>query len=140
MKRSAGAPASICFASAELAAYETTILSPDAASYALAFASSASFRLAAANTVMVSARAGTSAATASSRRQASLASTRIFRISLVHRHEHVRGLDDRVRAAPGLQPQALRREFRNDRHDLGSTRQLDRHFGIDGAVLHLLDF
>src|SRR5215472_9718945 len=54
MKISAGAPASICFASAELAAYDTTTRSLDAARNALTFASSASFKLAAANTVIVS--------------------------------------------------------------------------------------
>ena len=51
MKMSAGAPASICFASALLAAYETTTLLPVAASNSLACASSASLRLAAAKTV-----------------------------------------------------------------------------------------
>mgnify|MGYP003693577511 CR=1 FL=1 len=57
MKMSAGAPASICFASALLAPYETITLLPVLASNCCACSSSASLRLAAAKTV-------TSAATA----------------------------------------------------------------------------
>ena len=48
MKRSAGAPASICFASALLAPYEMITLFPVAVSNCLAWSSMASFRLAAA--------------------------------------------------------------------------------------------
>ena len=58
MKRSAGAPASICLASALLPAYATTTLSPPRASNCRACSSSASLRLAAAKTVTLAPAAG----------------------------------------------------------------------------------
>src|SRR5262249_45500044 len=103
----------ICFASAELAAYDTTIRSADTARYALTFSSSALLRLAAANTVIVSAaaRAGSAAAKAMSRAWANL-------MFLVHRDHDVGRLDDRVGGSAGLETQPLGRDLGDDGRDL----------------------
>ena len=87
MKTSAGAPDSICLASALLAAYETTTLSPVRASNCFACSSNASLRLAAAKTVTVAANATGPASASATKKMATAEMTRrigrsvrIFRI------------------------------------------------------------
>src|SRR6476469_9773196 len=84
MKRSEGDPASICFASALLAPYDTTTLSPLAASKRRACSSIASLRLAAASTLTSAAAAGIANSAPSTIQSSTAARTRIT----VPQHPH----------------------------------------------------